>query len=333
MTDDQSFWTARGTLRVPPDEGATGEEMERDVLVAYMPDGGDMEEVSGVRFGAKLPGQEAQVYAETPNRTRQSMEPMVTSQPAQRGTTGFAGGSTGSTSTTPLPLLLLFNHPHPPPTSTYRHPPSSPPALSPRDVPTKPGNSSSSTDRSAESAESARYALVLGSHLLGSAQRHAEKAFWGVLMPSLSELVGWGEALQGALVSYVSIDYPTSIDETLILDMHTSVQSYLSLFPSSNVGSGAGVCNDLLEGPAQGHQPRAHLYSDETVYTLRLPAPVWDHMEGDDTGRVSGAVEIGPTVRPEFVKKRGALPAWESGVAIGGDWGRDVGRDVRGLWV
>jgi hypothetical protein len=46
MTDDQSFWTARGTLRVPANEGET--EAEREVLVAHMPDVGDMEEVSGV---------------------------------------------------------------------------------------------------------------------------------------------------------------------------------------------------------------------------------------------------------------------------------------------
>jgi hypothetical protein len=123
------------------------------------------------------------------------MEPMVSSKPEQSGETASAGGSAGPTSTTPLPLLLLFEQPDPHTTSTNRLSPSPSPSLLPRDDPSETNNLGSSTDRT----ESTQYALVLGSQLLGSAQRHAEKAFWGVLVPSLSGLVGWGEALQGAL--------------------------------------------------------------------------------------------------------------------------------------
>jgi hypothetical protein len=98
--------------------------------------------------------------------------------------------------------------------------------------------------------------------------------------------------------------------------------------------SGVDVSNDLLQGQAQGHVPRAHLYYDETVYTLRLPVVAWEHVEEDSTERVSGDVDIGPTIRPEFVRKRGAIPGWEKGVAgMGEDWGMDVARDVRALWV
>ncbi len=74
------------------------------------------------------------------------------------------------------------------------------------------------------------------------------------------------------------------------------------------------------------------LYADETIWTLRLPAAPSE----ESAGETGGGVDLGPTVRPVFVKKRAGLrDVWtEQGKAAatttGGEvgWGREIGMRV-----
>lgn len=63
-----------------------------------------------------------------------------------------------------------------------------------------------------------------------------------------------------------------------------------------------------------------NLYSEETIYTLRLP-PVAPPEKTNGSAGESGGIDIGPTVKPVWVRKRAALPVFET-QDIG--WGRDV---------
>jgi hypothetical protein len=62
-----------------------------------------------------------------------------------------------------------------------------------------------------------------------------------------------------------------------------------------------------LEGPPETPVAREQrLYSEETVYTFRIPLSLDLKQRG---GEGLGA-DIGPTVRPVMVKKRAGLPAF-----------------------
>jgi hypothetical protein len=57
---------------------------------------------------------------------------------------------------------------------------------------------------------------------------------------------------------------------------------------------------DSSESSHTDHPHESRLYAEETVYTLRMPPTL---------GTASGC-DLGPTVRPVWVKKRAALPVF-----------------------
>jgi hypothetical protein len=72
--------------------------------------------------------------------------------------------------------------------------------------------------------------------------------------------------------------------------------------------------------------PRDHLYAQETLYTLRMPLPKVTQSEAAATGEGAEAQvsDIGPTVRPVWVKKRSAMPEFETRSEDRMAWGREV---------
>nr|XP_031859731.1 uncharacterized protein CI109_004803 [Kwoniella shandongensis]KAA5526803.1 hypothetical protein CI109_004803 [Kwoniella shandongensis] len=125
---------------------------------------------------------------------------------------------------------------------------------------------------------------------LDKGREQIEKAFWGLIMPSVSGLVGMGEFL-GA-----------------------TVPSLMTLNP-------AQTSLPLALGDASSDLDRPHLYSQETIYTLRLP--VQSDVEGKE-----GEINLGPTVRPVLVKKRAGMPTWsdrDDGMRAEMGWGRGIG--------
>ncbi|WVQ79344.1 hypothetical protein IAT38_001441 [Cryptococcus sp. DSM 104549] len=111
-----------------------------------------------------------------------------------------------------------------------------------------------------------------------------ERAFWGLLMPSVSGLVGMGEVVSSLISTPPA---PTS----------TSTTPATTASPSH-------------------HRP--HLYSEETIYTLRMPSPA--QLDGD----AASGLDLGPTLRPVLVKKRSAMPSWTDRGGIDNyGWGGD----------
>ncbi|OCF37157.1 hypothetical protein I316_01064 [Kwoniella heveanensis BCC8398] len=182
---------------------------------------------------------------------------------------------------------------------------------------------------------------------LDSARESLERAFWGILMPSVSGVVGVSEKVSSGLASFITllpIPATLAIEGSVAWQASTSVKteaediprtwardatykfqasaslrgSPVSSPPSSPSKLHAAVPGIGLPSPGDNKsmvQYTPRLYDQETLYTLRLPpTPV----SNDGTGGPD--LELGPTMKPIHVKKRASLPwhteqhkAWDDG--------------------
>ncbi|WVQ96122.1 hypothetical protein IAU59_003224 [Kwoniella sp. CBS 9459] len=190
---------------------------------------------------------------------------------------------------------------------------------------------------------------------LDSAKESLECAFWGILMPSVSGVMGVSEkvssglatfitllpvpatlAIEGSVAWQASTSVKTEAEEiprtwardatykfrasaslrgSPVSSPHSSPTKHRAALPGIGIGNGSA---DHPPNPMMKYTPR--LYDQETLYTLRFaPTPA---LNGENVGPDSG---LGPTMKPVHVKKRASLP-WHSEQQRGWDDGkREIG--------
>ncbi|WRT69519.1 uncharacterized protein IL334_006505 [Kwoniella shivajii] len=142
-----------------------------------------------------------------------------------------------------------------------------------------------------------------------SAMESLERAFWGILMPSVSGVVGVTEKVGNGFANIINIlpsPATLSLEGTVAWETSTSIQNPTDPKPKKedhkstyNFSATASLRKEF--------QAKKHLYDQETIYTLRMPP---NAVNGD-------RLDIGPTAKPVHVRKRSAIPQWNDNVDDG----------------
>ncbi|KAI9632983.1 uncharacterized protein MKK02DRAFT_40363 [Dioszegia hungarica] len=261
MTDDASFWTARGTLRFEGPVGEEGSGKDREVVVAYVKTDTPLNDL----FPPYIPSPRIP-------RTPRTTVPHSTLR------THSSTLTTSTDSPFPSRILHLF------------------PRLSTLPRGGSGGVAGSGLPSSVTQGISWPSAIDMDpASLAAAASSHAEAAFWRLVMPGISGVYGWTGVLGQA---------------------YEQLTAYLPL-PSLQTSTQTSNAPLLIDSSVPGSAHTPGLYSDETIYTLRMPPPTGTEGDGPD---------LGPTIRPVWVKKRAALPVFE-------DKQEGWGRENRGIRI
>ncbi|WVF68574.1 hypothetical protein IAT40_003343 [Kwoniella sp. CBS 6097] len=182
-----------------------------------------------------------------------------------------------------------------------------------------------------------------------SAKMSLERAFWGILMPSVSGVVGVSEKVTSGLASFITllpIPATLAIEGSVAWQASTSIKTEAEDIPRTwardatyRFQASASLRGSPVSSPhSSPSKPRAalpgidppsgqgspvvpytpRLYDQETLYTLRFPPTT---VNNDIAAAGAPDLGLGPTMKPVHVRKRASLP-WHSEQHKGWDDGK-----------
>ncbi|WVW86732.1 hypothetical protein I302_108786 [Kwoniella bestiolae CBS 10118] len=158
-----------------------------------------------------------------------------------------------------------------------------------------------------------------------SARESLERAFWGILMPSVSGVVGVTEKVGDGFANMINIlpsPATLSLEGSVAWSTSSSIQRPEDPKPEIKRRSST-YSFSASASLRKEFQAKNHLYDQDTLYTLRMP-PKFDGIGGGEEG-----IDIGPTAKPVHVRKRAGIPWNDTRMADDGrhelGWGRNTG--------
>ncbi|WWC65698.1 uncharacterized protein I303_108319 [Kwoniella dejecticola CBS 10117] len=157
---------------------------------------------------------------------------------------------------------------------------------------------------------------------LESARDRLERAFWGILMPSVSGVVGVTEKVGHSFANIINVlPSPATLQLEGSVAWQTSTSVQHPEDPEPEIKNKSSTYSFSASASLRKEfQAKKHLYDQETLYTLRIPPR--------ETGNGDDEIDIGPTAKPVHVRKRAAIP-WDHDDArqdLG--WGRNVNMPI-----
>ncbi|WWC92979.1 uncharacterized protein L201_007943 [Kwoniella dendrophila CBS 6074] len=134
-----------------------------------------------------------------------------------------------------------------------------------------------------------------------SARESLERAFWGILMPSVSGVVGVTEKVGNGFVNMINIlpsPATLSLEGSVAWQTSSSIQHPTDPKPEISNHKSTYSFSASASLRKEFQQKQKSLYDQETLYTLRLPQCQQDGNE----------LDIGPTAKPLHIRKRAGLP-------------------------
>ncbi|WWC73519.1 uncharacterized protein I206_107490 [Kwoniella pini CBS 10737] len=156
---------------------------------------------------------------------------------------------------------------------------------------------------------------------LESARESLERAFWGILMPSVSGVVGVTEKVGNSFANIVNIlpsPATLQLEGSIAWQTSTSVQHPEDPKPEINNKSST-YSFSASASLRKEYQAKQHFYDQETIYTLRMPST---------EPSIKGEIDIEPTAKPVRIRKRAAIP-WnhdDDRQELG--WGRNINMPI-----
>ncbi|WWC95551.1 hypothetical protein V866_002416 [Kwoniella sp. B9012] len=156
-----------------------------------------------------------------------------------------------------------------------------------------------------------------------AARESLERAFWGILMPSVSGVVGVTEKVGHGFANMIHIlPSPATLSLEGSVAWSTSSTVQRPEDPKPEIKRRNSTYSFSASASLRKEfQAKRHLYDQETLYTLRMPPTEAREQNGE------GGIDIGPTAKPVHVKKRAGIPWNDTKMVDDGrhelGWGRN----------